>query len=140
MMTITIAVVVGAAAFFGGMQYQKSQSPVGRFGQFGGRNGQGGFAGRSGNFQGSRPVAGEIISQDDTSVTVKLQDGSSRIIILSDKTVINKAETGSKEDLKTGENIVVFGTENSDKSLTAETILIGGGIFRGLRGPSGQQQ
>src|SRR3989344_6564171 len=128
-MTIIVAVVVGSAAFFGGIQYQKSKSPTERFGQFGGRNGQGGFAGRGGNQQGSRPVNGEIISQDDSSITVKLEDGSSRIIILSDKTVINKSEAGEKSDLITGETGFVFGTENSDKSLTAQTISIGGGMF-----------
>ncbi len=124
---IVIAIVIGVGAFFGGMQYQKNKQPAG----FSGRNGQGGFG--RGNTQGQRPVSGDIISQDNDSVTVKLQDGSSKIVILSDKTVINKATEGSKSDLKTGERITAFGTANSDGSITAQNVSIGT-MFRGTQG------
>ncbi len=41
MITILIAIIVGALGFFGGMQYQKMQRGGGRFaGQFGGQGGQ----------------------------------------------------------------------------------------------------
>jgi ribosomal protein S1 len=79
---------------------------------------------RQGSGLGLRPVSGEIISQDDKSITVKLQDGSSRIVILSDQTEINKTSEGSKEDLKTGERITTFGTENSDGSVTAQNVQL----------------
>lgn len=58
-----------------------------------------------------------------------MQDGSTKIIILSDQTVINKSSEGSKSDLKTGERVTTFGTENSDGSITAQNISIGG-MFR----------
>lgn len=127
-----LLIFVAAAAFYCGMQYQRRQR-AGFAGQFT-QNGRGTFMmGR--NFQGSRPVGGEIIRSDDKSVTVKLPDGSSKIIVLSEKTVINKASTGSKSDLKTGERITAFGTENSDGSVTAQQISVGG-IFmmRGMQG------
>lgn len=127
-----LLIVVAAAAFYCGMQYQRRQR-AGFAGQFT-QNGRGIFMmGR--NFQGSRPVGGEIISIDDKSITVKLPDGSSKIIVLSEKTVINKASSGSKSDLKTGERITAFGTENSDGSVTAQQISVGG-IFmmRGMQG------
>ena len=129
--TIIVALIVGGAAFYGGMQYQKSQR-----GNLAGRNGgQAGMQGRSfGNAQGARPVSGEIISQDDKSVTVKLQDGSSKIVILSDKTMLNKASEGSKSDLKIGEQVAAFGTENSDGSVTAQTISIGSRMFQREQG------
>ena len=135
-MTIIVALVVGGAAFFGGMQYQKTQASGSMQGQFRGPNG--GPQGGSGNRQGMMPVSGEIISQDDTSITVKLQDGSSKIVILSDDTNINKSSEGSKTDLKTGETITAFGTTNSDGSITAQNVSIGGGMFGGTRGGSGQ--
>ena len=128
-------VIVGAGAFFAGMQYQKSQRS--NFaGQFSGGQGetrsQGQNQGRFG--QGFRPVNGEIISADDKSITVKLRDGSSKIIILSNKTSINKSAQASKSDLKTGEKVAVFGTENSDGSITAQNVqlnpMIGGGFNR----------
>lgn len=142
LITIVVTLIVGVIAFFGGMQYQKMQRITFTGGQFGGRGGnlsQGNRQFGTGNGV-NRPVAGEIISQDDTSITIKMQDGSTKIIILSDKTAINKASTGTKADLKTGEQVGVFGTTNSDGSVTAQNISIGGAMFRGIRtvNPSGQ--
>lgn len=139
-MTVIVALVVGGAAFFGGMQYQKTQISGPMQGQFRGQNGgtQGGLLGGSGNRQGMMPVSGEIISLDDTSITVKMQDGSSKIVILSDDTNINKSSEGVKSDLKTGETVTAFGTTNSDGSITAQNISIGGGMFGGIRGGPGQ--
>ncbi len=126
-----VALLVGAGAFYGGMKYQETKTPTLGNGQFFQRNGGGAggqFAGRSGqNGQrggGARPVNGEIISADDKTVTVKMTDGSSKIVILSDSTQINKAATGSKTDLKTGEKVAVFGTDNSDGTVTAQNIQL----------------
>ena len=47
-MTIIVALVVGGAAFFGGMQYQKTQTSGSMQGQFRGQNG--GSQGGSGRF------------------------------------------------------------------------------------------
>jgi hypothetical protein len=138
--TIIVAIIVGAAAFYGGMQYQKSQraSFVGNQTLF--RNGEGGnFKGRFGNGN-NRPVIGEIINQDDNSITVKMQDGSSKIVILSDQTMINKASTGTKGDLKTGERVTAFGTTNADGSVTARNVSVGGAMmFRGGPGTGREQ-
>ena len=122
--TIIVALVVGGASFYGGMQYQKNQNTNNtgeRQFMAGGQNGQMGQ--RRGNFsQGSRPVNGEIVSQDANSITVKMRDGSSKIVILSDQTTINKSSEGTKADLKTGENVTAFGTTNSDGSVTAQNV------------------
>lgn len=122
---VVVAVIVGAGAFFAGMKYQQTKSPTSRFGniqagqaRFGGQNGQGRFGG------GGRPVVGEIINTDDKSITVKLADGSSKIVLLPDNAVISKTDTGSKTDLKTGINVGVFGTENSDGSVTAQNVQL----------------
>jgi len=131
---VVIALIVGAGGFFAGMKYQESRRPLGRLGNFQGtRNGQ--FQQRFG--QGFRPVNGEILSTDSSSITVKLQDGSSKIVLVSDTTSINKASEGTKDDLKVGERVTVFGQENSDGSVTAQTIQLGQ-IFRGATPSSGQ--
>lgn len=137
--TVVVALIVGAAAFFGGMQYQKMQRPNLGDRQFAmdGSNSQ--MSQGRGNFQGARPVSGEVISQDDNSVTVKIQDGSSKIVILSDQTTINKASEGTKSDLKTGERVVAFGTENSDGSITAQNISIGSNMMS-REGPGGNPE
>jgi len=73
---------------------------------------------------GFQPVNGEIISSDDKSITVKLTDGGSKIVILSDNTEINQAANATKDDLKAGEKVAVFGQENSDGSVTAQSIQL----------------
>lgn len=135
MTIVAVAVVVVALGFFGGMQYQKSKSPSFEPGQF--QNGmvrRDGTATRNGDFQGARPVNGEIVSIDENTLTVKIQDGSSKIVILSDSTVINKTSDGSKEDLKEGEQIMVIGTEGVDGTVTAQNISIGGRYLQGTPG------
>ena len=127
---IVVALIIGAISFWGGMQYQKSR--VGNFnkGQFsGGANNQNGNQRGQGNTQRIQPLSGEITSQDEASLTIKTQDGSSKIVVLSEKTVINKTSEGSKADLETGEQVTVIGTSNSDGSLTAQTISIGNNFF-----------
>ncbi len=129
-----LVIVVGVGAFFGGMQYQKtkstSQFAAGQFGGAGLRGGAGG--GRTG---GTRPVAGEVLSSDNNSVTVKLQDGSSKIVLVSSSTTINKADQAAMSDIKTGERISAYGQTNADGSVTAQNIQInpmfGGGPGRG---------
>lgn len=137
--TAVIAVVVGGIAFYGGMQYQLKKTPA--MAQFGNRmmgqgagqaqggQGRGNFQGRM-NGQGMQPINGEVISVDDTSMTVKLQDGSSKIIILSEKTAFNKTSEGLKTDIKTGGHVTAFGSANTDGSVTAQNVSIGGGMFR----------
>ncbi len=123
-----LIIVVGVGAFFGGIQYQKAQRSV-RLGQFGG---QGQFANRAGQ-QSGRPVTGSIISSDDTSVNVKLADGSTKIVLLSGTTVVNKQTIGSKADLKIGERVLVIGKDNSDGSVTADSVSLNP-MLRGVGG------
>lgn len=134
---VVLLVVTGGAGFFAGIKYQQSKRPQGRFGNF--QQGQGGqFQQR----QGARIVNGEIISADDKSITVKLQDGSTKIVLLSDTTTISESADATKADLKVGEKVAVFGTENSDGSVTAQNIQLDP-ILRGFPGsprPTGTAQ
>lgn len=133
---IAIVLIIAAlgGGFFAGMKYQQSQSQAGRSGNFqGARNGTFGQRGTglSAGRQGYRPVSGDIISMDDKSITVKLQDGSSKIVLLTGTTVYNKSAVVAKSDLKTGEKVVVLGTDNSDGSVTASDVQLNpqAGVF-----------
>jgi hypothetical protein len=121
---ITIVIVAGLS-FYGGMQYQKSQT----------RNNFSSF--QNGDFQsirnngrisgagnGANIVNGQIISKDEDSITVKIQDGSSKIIFLSGNTQINKFDQGTLDDISNGQNVMITGTSNSDGSITAQSIQI----------------
>jgi hypothetical protein len=128
LVVVVVALVAGAGGFFGGMQYQKSQRQMpGGFQamreQFRGGEGPQG-AMQFGQGEG-RPVSGEIISSDENSITVKLPDGSSRIVFVGDETKISESTPSAKNRLTAGTPVFVTGSENSDGSLTATSIQIG---------------
>ncbi len=118
-------VVVGAGAFYGGMKYgqgvnSQSANLMANFrGQAGGQFRANGRDSVNGNFAG-----GQIIVKDANSIMVKLQDGSSKIVFVSNSTQIMKSAQGSLDDLTVGENITVVGTANSDGSITSQSIQI----------------
>jgi len=125
LITIIVALIVGAGTFYGGMKYQQSKRAAvfsRQFGQIQGQNGGSNQQNRS--RAGNGQVFGDIIAKDDKSITVKLADGSTKIVLFSDTTAINKASEGSKDDLKEGERVAVFGTANSDDSVTAQNIQL----------------
>ena len=149
---IAVAVIVGSGAFYGGMKYAENKSPRGGFsradfqnlspeerqqrfqgfeanvsGAFGGdHEGSSGF--RGGRFgsgpDGSRPLTGEVISQSGDSLTIKLSNGSTKIVFVTDSTQITKSVGGIVDDISEGEQILVGGTENPDGSYTATTIQL----------------
>ena len=141
---IAMVVVVGGGAFYGGMQYGVSKTTAAQVaarGNFGGgaganggqRSGAGAQGGQNGGGQrmgggaagaGGGFINGSILSKDDKSITVKSQDGSSKIIFFSDSTMIGKATSGSVSDLATGQQVIVNGKANSDGSIAAQNIQI----------------
>jgi len=122
--TIILVLIFAGAGFYGGMKYQQSRRV-----SFNGQMGNGQFARQdlrngTNNRGGFRPVSGEIISTDDKSITVKLQDDSSKIVLINNKTQINKAATVGKSELKVGERVSVFGSENKDGIVNAQNIQL----------------
>src|SRR4030043_1965067 len=109
---IIIAIISLALGFGGGYLFKNYQ--VGKMRpNFGSqlpdrqRNGQGPQTGFGGM------VMGEIISQDENSITVKIQDGSTKIVILGDSTTYSKTQSIEKTELSTGNQVRVFGSTNS---------------------------
>ena len=130
---IAAVVVIGGLSFYGGMKYASAQSlarnqafagmGMGQFrsGQSGtGRTGANGIAGR---MMGG--TYGQIISKDDKSITVKLADGGSKIVFLSQTTTITKNTTATVADLTVGSNVIVGGAPNQDGSVNAQFIQLG---------------
>jgi hypothetical protein len=130
-----VGVLIGSGAFYGGMQYEVNKTKAirtvnrGNFnsdtsdngaqrGQQGGQN-RGQRAGDGAGF-----INGDIISKDDTNITVKALDGNSRIIFFSDATIIGKTVSGSISDLNSGGQVIINGKANSDGSITAQNIQI----------------
>ena len=138
LIALVTLLIGGAIGFFGGTQYQKSQrTSLGQFGnnQFATRSGSGAFgAGRGGRNGGG--VIGDILSIDQNSITVKLPDGSSKIVLLTSATSINKATVATASDLSVGTRVAAFGTTNTDGSVTASNVQINP-VGRGPIGTSG---
>ena len=119
-----ILVVVAVGAFFGGMKYRQSKGNN-NFGQaFGSANVRGGLRGSVVARGGGGFTTGEILSKDDKSITVKMRDGSSKIIFFSGSTEIGKFITGATNDLAIGKSVMINGSANSDGSISAQSIQI----------------
>ena len=143
---IVAILAVGGGMFFAGMKYGESKTPSPTTGMASGagyarfRNGA-----RSGQNGGG--ASGTILSMDSQSITVKMRSGGSKTIYYSGSTKVGKIDSGTASDLKTGDQVVVSGTGNSDGSIAAQNIEImpaGSGFFlgggNGAGGPSGGGQ
>lgn len=133
MIVITCIIAVGGGSFYGGIKYQKLKSHQNSFvvQDEGGmkrfnvnRPFQGIPNGVARGQNGGGFVNGEIVSKDDSSITVKSQDGSSKIIYFSSSTTVGRTTNGSASDLAAGEQIIVNGKANSDGSIVAQNIQI----------------
>ncbi len=116
---IVITIVLMGGAFYVGAKHGKAaaqSAAAGMRGQFTG--------GMRNRFGGGGGISGDVTAKDDTSVTVKSRDGSSRIILYSGTTQIFKSTTGTISDVAVGEQISAQGTQNTDGSITAQSIQI----------------
>ncbi len=127
LIVILSAAVLIIGAFFGGMVYGKNQIRSRSLGNIFDIK-PGGFGTstteRMNNRNGAGMTMGEIISKDSESITIKTQDGGSKIILFSDLTQIAKSTSGSIDDLEIGKTIGVSGTSNTDGSITAKNISL----------------
>jgi hypothetical protein len=126
---VIVVLIVGAGAFYTGMKYAQSKNL--RFNniqnlqnkQFQKRN--------TNSFQ---PLNGEVIDIQENTLTLKLSDNTSKIILLDSNTNISKTTKVTKDEIKVGEKIAVFGTKNSDGTLTAINININPSLRAGNMG------
>jgi len=135
-----VITLIGAGCFYGGLTYGKNGKPgtynfgkgdftnlseserAERFAQMG--NGTIPTSQRINRVGGVDMIGGEIISIDETSITIKLPDNGSKIIFISDSTKVNKMIEGNLEDLASGTTVMINGKADSDGNLTAEMIQL----------------
>lgn len=130
--TVT-AVVAGSIGFFGNNLYQQSQRNS-RFPQMENRTGNGqnnfgtnrqvngsiqpGMMGRGG------ALNGEVTAKDNKTLTIKLSDGSSKIVILSDNTTYRTSTETTQDKVEIGTKIAAFGTTSTDGTTVATSIEV----------------
>jgi uncharacterized protein YneF (UPF0154 family) len=123
---LLLLVIVLVGGFFGGMKYEESQvlknlTPE-KMREI--------FQQTRGQFQTQRQrigqgfILGEVISKDEKSLTIKLPDGSTRIVFLSESTQILKSVQGNIQDIEIGKQVIVSGEQTTEGFLTAKTIQI----------------
>ncbi len=137
---VVLVIIAAGGGFFGGMMYQKNQtSSLGVTGTNGSRQG-GNFAGRLGGQNSNfRPVRGQVLNMDNNSLTVKMSDGSTKIVVLSSSTSFVQSTKAALSDVKTGDTVNVVGTQNSDGSVTAQDVQINPPQQQ-MRAPTGKAQ
>lgn len=114
LITVILVLVGGVVGFFAGSKYQQGSRTAG--------SSQFQFRQRFGN--NTKAVRGQILSTDSKSITIKFQDGSTKIVIIPSSATIYKTDSASVSDLKKDEAVVVFGMDNSDGSVTAENVQL----------------
>jgi len=129
---IVVGLVAGGGGFFAGTKYQASKQPTVN-GQFGSRqtNGTGTAqtnqrtAGGTQTRQMGGFFNGEVTSKDAQTLTIKLTDGSSKIVVLSGSTSYLETSPSTLDNVAVGDSVTVTGQTNADGSVTANTISLG---------------
>ncbi|HUD05134.1 MAG TPA: DUF5666 domain-containing protein [Patescibacteria group bacterium] len=135
---VILIVVAAGGGFFGGMMYQKNQTPT--LGMMGRGNFAARFSGQAGQNAAFRPVRGQVLSMSNTTLTVKMSDGSTKIVVLSSSTSFVQSTKAALADIKTGDTVNVVGTANSDGSVTATDVQINPPAQGGFARPTGAGQ
>ena len=125
-----VSLFIGGVAFAGGTVYQKNKDSAllvaaQRTEPSGAPNtaigARGGVGGRR---AGGQLTNGQIIGKDSQSITVKQQDGSTKIVYISQKTSVLNTTTSSIDDLIVGKQVSANGTANSDGSIAATNVQV----------------
>lgn len=145
-----VALAIGAAGgYFAGTSVSK-QADSRRPGQFaanfdgtrmGDRTGTG-MTARGGTGRNLGLTRGEVLQVGEGSLTVKLPDGGSRVVLFDDSVQVTSCSAGDSSLLQAGQQVMANGSVGSDGSVAAQTIQIVpewmGGQFGGRMQPQEQ--
>ena len=125
--------IIAVAALVGGIFWGKGMGSASAT-----RTGFTGVTGRTGTTRAGGGIsAGQVTAIDSNSFTLQLANGNSENVYYSSSTQAVTTQTSSLAALKTGSMVMVVGTQNSDGSVTARSIQVGGSGFGGGFGGRG---
>ena len=125
--SVAITSIIIAGTFTGigykiGIRKSGSLGPIN--GQFQGRGAMMGGQGRGMGMRGNGNVAGTVINQDATTITLSLPQGGSRTVLITPTTTILKTAPGTMNDIQKDSFLMVSGTSNADGSISATTLSL----------------
>lgn len=121
---IIALIVVGASAFYAGNKYgavQKNNRSMISGNKGGIFLGNGERRGAGAPDKGSL-VRGQVISKNTSTITIKLDNGGSKVVLYSTSTLVRQTVQTTVDQIQPGENVTVTGAANSDGSVTANSI------------------
>lgn len=132
-LALLLGLALAGGGFVAGMTVERSRgdaatgSPAPGAGQ---RVGPGGAGGRQapGGAQG-RALNGEVLSVGDGTITVRLgqQEGSRIVLVAPSTRLVRTIETTVQlAEVRAGERVTIVGSENSDGSVNAQAVVVGG--------------
>jgi hypothetical protein len=136
---IVALLLVAGLGFYSGQaigvragEQQRAQAAQQFFGQRGGGQGSGQSTGQgTGGFRGGAGggLAGTVSNVSGSTITIATRNGQTATIQLGAGGTVYKQVDGQLSDIKPGEQIVAFGTQNGD-TFQASSIQIGSGQAR----------
>ncbi len=139
---VLCAVLAGALGFWGGVTYQKNQTPTLASARGNGNSGPpagfdpsqmpgggqmpgaGGQSGQNNARQFAGGLAtGTVLAADSTSITLKIASGGSKTVYLNSDTRVSKQETLQPSDIKVGDNVAAMG-QSTNGGITARSVQI----------------
>lgn len=129
---VLVALVVGGGCFYWGMVYGKGLgkglmgknfNPEQLGANFEGMGQRGNRAMGTGA-TGLGMLIGEVVSQDNQSLTLSIKDSGTKIVFFSSSTQVMETKQVSLSDITVGSSLMVNGKQNTDGSLTAQSIQI----------------
>lgn len=69
-------------------------------------------------------TTGEVLAKDDTSITLKLRDGSTKIIFVSPSTELTRPVKSTISDVTIGVMVMAQGKEGADGTITATSLQV----------------
>ena len=120
--TVIVAVVLIIGAYMLGA-HNAAKAKTAMRGQYGAGM-TGGRTGGAGGMRGAGFLTGTVLSKDASTITIKMADGSTKIVLYSGSTQVMHTTAGTIDDVAVGSQVSVQGTANSDGSTTASNISI----------------
>lgn len=126
---VSVVVLFSAVFFYLGTSYQKTKMPVPGTNREAMREamGRGDFINPENlanrGIRGGQ-IVGEIIKINENSFTIKLNDGGSNTVYITEETSIGQMEKIEKNKLKEGQEVSVFGNSQENQGIIAESIQI----------------